>query len=177
METQYPTIEQVLADVPAKKENLPAKGKANLPVNVKRDLIKELYSEIGERIFNQPPEQIRWMQGVIDNVMSDRDVDREWEMIQKGHVEKFVKMMHQLQKPGVAEEFAPEIEQMQDMWERIAEGIIRTKEANQEIDDKTWDFVEENLMGFVNELSEKLDKKALPGQDQEALPGQMKLLK
>lgn len=169
MKIKYPTLETVLADVPAVKD-------ANLPVSVKRDLIKDLYSEIGERIFNQPPEQIHWMQGVIDNVMSDRDVDREWDMIQKGHVEKFVTMMHKLQQPGVAEEFAPEVEAMQGMWERIAEGIIRTKEANQEIDDKTWDFVEDHLMSFVNELSVKLDKKSLPGQEDEALPAPKKQL-
>jgi hypothetical protein len=162
MELKYPTLETVLADVPAVKDQ-------NLPVNVKRDLIKDLYSNIGEKIFNQPPEQVRWMQGVIDNVMSDKDVDKEWEMIRKGHVEKFVKMMHKLQQPEVAEEFAPEVEAMQGMWERIAEGIIRTKEANQEIDDKTWDFVEDHLMSFVNELSDKLDQKSLPGQDKKLL--------
>lgn len=159
--------ETSLNALPAKKSS-PLTKKEELPVSVKKDLIKELYGSIAERIFGFDPSYIRWMHQTIDNVMSDRDVEREWEFIRKGNVEKLLKLMQQIQMQA-GEEDAPELEQLEQLWNEVAEGIIKTKEANQEIDDTTWDFVEKNLMEFVDKFSNKLEKKALPGTEKKLL--------
>lgn len=150
-------LEKILADVPMKKGN-------NLPVDVKRDMIKELYAAISERM-GFGPEHREWMLSMIDKMMSDSDVEKEWQFIMKGNVEKLVKLMVQMQQQA-GPEHAPELEEMQGLWNSLAEGIIKTKQAHKEIDQKEWDFMEDHLMKFADKFSEKLTQKAgnqLPG--------------
>lgn len=148
---------------------LPIPKDQNLPVNVKRDLIKDLYGAIGEKMFGFSPQHIQWMHGAIDKVMSDSDVTKEWEFIRKGNVEKLLRMMQQMQHAGP--EDTPELEEMQGLWDSIARGIIQTKQANKEISQEEWDLVEDSLMGFVDKFTDKLEKKA-----DKALPMERKRL-
>ena len=148
----------ISAKPPVKKADLPAQKEKNLPVNVKRDLIKKLYGSIGEQMFGFTPDRVRWMHSAIDQMMSDGDVEKEWEFIRKGNVQKLLMLMQQMQ--GAGPEDAAELEEMENLWNSIAQGIIKTKQANKEIDQKTWDFVENELMTFVDKFSEKLSKKA-----------------
>lgn len=159
------------APLPMKKAGSPALKEEHLPVNIKRDVIKNLYSNIGEKMFGFSPEHIQWMQSAIDQMMSDRDVEREWSFIKKGNVEKLLNMMGQIQKKAGPEDI-PELEEMQGLWESVARGIVKTKQAHREISDEEWSMVEESLMEFTDRFTEKLEQKGeLPGQNQDALPG------
>ena len=92
---KYPVLDQVLADVPARKAGVPIpKDSKGLTPTVKKAIIKELYAAIGERIFHWDSSQIQWMHNIIDKFMSARDVEREWEFIQKGHVEQLPQVHH-----------------------------------------------------------------------------------
>lgn len=172
------------ADVPARQGGNPLipKDDKNLSVVVKRDLIKDLYGAIGEKMFGFTPDRVEWMHRAIDQMMSDSDVQKEWGFIQKGNVEKLLKMMMQIQQHA-GEDDIPELEEMQGLWDSIARGIIQTKQAHKEISQEEWDMVEESLMEFTDRFTEKLDKKAgtlekkappaLPGGGRRKLAGQM----
>ena len=156
---KYPVLDQVLADVPARKAGVPIpKDSKGLTPTVKKAIIKELYAAIGERIFHWDSSQIQWMHNIIDKFMSARDVEREWEFIQKGHVEQLLKLMQQIQEKADEDDEA-DLGELQKIWEDVAQGIIKTKEAHQEIDDETWGFVEKNLMEFVDKFNDKLEHK------------------
>ena len=149
---------------------LPAKRGSTLPVDVKRDLIKDLYGGIGEKMFGVTPDRMHRM---IDQIMSDGDVEKEWNFIQKGNVEKLLKLMNQIkQHAGPGDEI--EMEDFQNLWKSVADGIIKTKQAHKEIDQKSWDFMEDHLMKFVDDFSEKLSGRsgqALPGSERKQLQG------
>jgi hypothetical protein len=152
---KYPTLTRILGASP-----LVVPSDKKLTVDMKREIIKDLYGTIGERVFGFDADRVAWMHQALDSIASDKDIEREWKSIQNGNVEKFLKMIGQLK--GAGPEADLDIEQLQNIWEQVAEGIIKTKEAHQEIDDKTWDMVEKHVMDFVDEVSEKLNKKALP---------------
>jgi hypothetical protein len=170
-------LKKVLAEVPRKKAELVKRG-STLPVDVKRDIIKELYGNIGEKMFGFSPDKVQWMHRMIDQMMSDSDVSKEWEFIQKGNVEKLLKLMMQIRQQAGPED-APELEEMANLWESIARGIVQTKQAHREINQKEWDFAEDHLMKFVDKFSDKLSQKsgqALPGGGKKQLSGSYPML-
>jgi hypothetical protein len=101
----------------------------------------------------------------MDSMMSDSDVEKEWQFIMKGNVEKLVQLMMQMQRSAGPED-AAELEEMGNLWQSLAEGIMKTKQAHREINQKEWDFMEEKLMQFADKFSKKLSNK--PGSE---LPG------
>jgi hypothetical protein len=129
-----------------------AKKVKALPPVAKRNMIADLYAALARSVIPVGEERIQWMTNFIQNTMSDNEINKEWEFIQKGNVHKLVNMFQQLKQPGMEEMHAEKLEDLAQLAEQVGEGILRTKEAGGEIDPQTYDAVEKIVMDFADEF-------------------------
>jgi len=146
-----------------------------LPPIVLRDVIATLYESIF-RSLSAPEEQIEFMKRALrDRTFSDRMIQQEWRSIQKGNVKKVVDMLKQMQQPGMAEQHPERLAELQDLHQQVAEGVLRTLEAGEEIDPSTYEAVEKIVTDFADDfVAEMQGEKRLKGpEEMKRLEGSM----
>jgi len=147
--------------------NIKKSDKTNtLPVD-RRAMIKTLYETIGRNIFGVPEDRIEWMMGFIDQHMTDREIDMEWDSIQKGNVKKFIKLFQKIQQSPQGHE--DKIQQLQKMHEDIVDGMMQYKQRGMEIEPESYKAVEQLLVDFADEMLDEMEngpkKLAAPKKD------------
>ena len=147
-----------------------AKKAESLPPMAKREMVAKLYEAIARSVLPMGEDRIRWMINFIYESMSDREVDMEWEFIQKGNVAKLVKLFKAMEDPEVRRKHADKIYDLQRLHQEIADGMEQTKEAGLEVDDSTFKFLEKTVMDFADDfIAELQGQKALPGDKKKLL--------
>jgi len=150
--------------------NIQKKSDTNtLPVD-RRAMIKTLYQTIGRNVFGVPEDRIEWMMGFIDQHMTDREIDMEWDSIQKGNVQKFIKLFQKIQQNPQGHE--DKIEQLQRMHEDIVDGMMQYKQRGMEIEPESFKAVEQLLVDFADEMLDEMEN----GPKKLASPKKNKLL-
>jgi hypothetical protein len=167
---QYPTVTHLLASEDAEGANIAPRGEA-IPPATKRNMIAVLYEGIARNILPMPEDRIAWMVDYIHTKMTDKEVEREWKSVENGNVAKMVQMFKSMEDPAVWEEHIDKIEDLAVLHQQLAEGFRKTKEAGQEVSEKTYDALEKIVMDFTDEFVAEIQ-----GDKQKALPKGKKLL-
>lgn len=132
-------------------------AKITVPTRVKRDMIMEAYTKIALSILPTSESHIQWMRSYIQNSMTEKDVAREWDFIRSGKVAALVKMLHTLNHGADTLVGREEIiDKLAGLHDTISEGLDHYKSSNEEIDDDTYKYLEDTLMGYVEEFERSM---------------------
>lgn len=117
----------------------------------------EAYTKIALSILPTSESHIAWMRSYIQNSMTEKDVAREWDFIRSGKVAALVKMLHTLNHGADTLVGKEEIiDKLASLHDTISEGLDHYKSSNEEIDDDTYKYLEDTLMGYIEEFERSM---------------------
>ncbi len=136
--------------------------KTSNAIQTHRQMIAELYYNLGKSLFKLPEAHINYMLNIIENHMTDLDIKREWDFIKSGKAKLLAPILHQMRfKPDTFS--GDQHKKVAELWNSVAKGLNKYRKEGMEIPDEDYKFMENAVMNLFDDLKESLptSKKAL----------------
>ena len=133
-----------------------------------RQLIKEMYLALGQKVFGFSPQKLKWMANYIDKSMTEIDIRREWGFIKSGNAKMLGEML--LQMEISPDQFSEDQHLgVQDLWLSLAKGLDKYKSQGLEIPREDYKFMHDAIVQMAKQL--KSGPAKLPGKSPKRLIG------